>query len=92
MVDYNFFDKLSLAISDGYFPDVPQITIPFPVQAATFQLESGGPLEYSFNGTTLHGDMTSGESSASLLFTNRSILYVWFRGSGTVRIEAWATK
>lgn len=87
--DHNFFRKLSVDITDGYFPANCQILIPFTTTGATFQLESGGPVEYSFNGLTLHGDMMDGYSSESLIFENRVLSKIWFRGAGTIRVEAW---
>jgi hypothetical protein len=90
--DFNYFNKLSVNITDGYFPTNCQILIPFSTYTVTFQLESGGPLEYSFNGITVHGDMTSTLPSNNLVFENRVISKIWFRGSGTVRIEAWGIR
>jgi hypothetical protein len=94
--DFNFFNKLTVTATnfgdqsvDGYQPDV---IITFPTYTVTFQLESGGPVQYSFNGNTVHGDMTSGKASASLTFENRVISKIWFKGSGVVRIEAWAIR
>jgi hypothetical protein len=63
--------------------------IPFSTQAVSFILESGA-LEYSFNGNTVHGDMIAGTSSANLKFDNRVISKIWIRGTGVLRIEAWA--
>ena len=90
--DFNYFNKLSVAITDGYFPTNCQVLIPFSTYTVMFHLESGGPLEYSFNGITLHGDMTTGMSSESLVFENRVISKIWFRGTGTVRVEAWGIR
>jgi len=90
--DFNYFNKLTVNVTDGYFPSECQVLIPFMTYTITFDLESGGPLEYSFNGITLHGDMTSGQASQSLVFENRVISKIWFRGSGVVRIEAWAIR
>jgi hypothetical protein len=94
--DRNFFQKITVtAVSfgsnsvDGYQPDM---VITFPTQTVTFFLESGGPVQYSFNGTTVHGDMTSGQASATLTFENRVISKIWFKGSGVVRVEAWAVR
>ena len=89
---YNYFNKLSVNISDGYFPTNCQCLIEFMTQTVTFQLEAGGPLEYSFDGINLCGDMTDGYASDNLTFENRVINKIWFRGTGTVRIEAWATR
>lgn len=90
--DFNFFKKLTVNITDGYFPSQCQILIPFMTQTVTFDLESGSSVEYSFNGNTLHGDMTAGEASENLVFENRVINKIFFRGTGVVRIEAWATR
>lgn len=94
--DFNFFTKLTVSTVsfggssvDGYQPDT---VITFPTYAVTFQLESGSSVEYSFNGTTVHGDMTSGKASATLIFENRVISKIWFRGTGVVRVEAWAIR
>ena len=88
--DLNYFKKLT--VSDVDFPNTCQVVIPFMTYTITFDLESGGPLEYSFNGLTLHGDMTAGESSESLVFENRVASKIWFRGTGVVRIEAWSIR
>ena len=94
--DRNFFQKLTVTATsfgsnsvDGYQPDM---VITFPTQTVTFFLESSGPCQYSFNGTTIHGDMTAGQASATLTFTDRTISKIWFKGSGVVRVEAWAVR
>lgn len=91
--DDNFFTKLSVSASS--FNEDCDIVIPFSTQTVTFQLETTGRIEYSFNGTTVHGDMENGKASASLTFENRVICKIWFRlasGAGTVRIEAWSIR
>mgnify|MGYP007038839828 CR=1 FL=1 len=85
--DFNFFEKLSFSKVD--FSDECDIIITFPTNTVTFQLESGGPIEYSFNGNKSHGDMATGKASASLTFSNRTVTKIWFKGTGVVRIEAW---
>ena len=90
--DFNYFNKLSVSITDGYFPTECQILIPFSTYTVTFGLESGGLVEYSFNGITLHGDMTDGYASEHLVFENRVISKIWFRGAGTIRVEAWGIR
>lgn len=97
--DDNFFQKLAVTAAtfggnsvDGYQPDM---IITFSTQTVTFQLEGSGVLQYSFNGQTVHGDMTSGDSSVSLVFQNRVISKIWFKlisGTPTVRVEAWAVR
>lgn len=85
--DFNYFKKLT--VSGGSFAASSDILIPFSTCTVTFQLESGGPVQYSFNGNTIHGDMTATLPSANLIFENRVISKIWFKGSGVVRIEAW---
>lgn len=89
--DHNFFQKIT--VSNGSFNTNADLFIPFVTYTVTFQLESGGPIQYSFNGTTIHGDMTSNKSSATLTFENRVIGKIWFQGTtGVVRVEAWAIR
>lgn len=88
--DFNFFNKIT--VSAGSFSANCDLLITFPTYTVTFSLESGTSVEYSFNGNTLHGDMTSGKTSASLTFENRVISKIWFRGTGVVRVEAWAIR
>jgi hypothetical protein len=102
--DFNFFTILPVnwaqfgapdgyTAQDGYGPDV---VIPFPTQTATFVNYGSGTVEYSFNGTTVHGDMVPATPSASLTFNNRTVCMVWFRlktgssGPINIRVEAWA--
>jgi hypothetical protein len=90
--DYNFFQKLNFGGSADFATEC-DIIIPFSTYTVTFQLESGGPVSYSFNGNTVHGDMTTGKSSASLTFENRVISKIWFKGTaGVIRVEAWSIR
>ena len=73
--DFNYYQKATIVATnfgdqtvDGYQPDM---VITFPTYTVTFQLESGGPLQYSFNGNTVHGDMIIGKPSQSLVFQDR---------------------
>jgi len=88
--DFNFFQKLT--VSANSFNTDADMLITFPTYTVTFQLESGGPIQYSFNGNTIHGDMTVGLPSANLTFQNRVISKIWFKGTGVVRVEAWAIR
>ena len=55
--------------------------------------EGAGVIQYSFNGNTIHGDLTPGTPTAAIIFDNRPINKIWFRltapGSSIVRVEAW---
>lgn len=88
--DYNFFQKIT--VSNGSFNHLSDLLIPFSTYTVTFQLESAGPVSYSFNGNTVHGDMTLTLPSANLTFQNRVISGIWFKGAGVVRVEAWSIR
>lgn len=88
--DHNFFNKIT--VSNGSFNTNADLFIPFVTYTVSFQLESGSLVQYSFNGSTIHGDLTSGKASASLIFENRVIGKIWFQGTGLVRVEAWAVR
>lgn len=91
--DNNLFRKVTV---DGYtFPEQAQVIINFKYQAGfSLMNESNFVIEYSFNGNTLHGDLTPGLPSAAIIFDNRSVSKIWFRapdgGDPIVRVEAWA--
>jgi hypothetical protein len=97
--DFNFFQIVPVTATsfgsnsvDGYQPDC---VITFPTYGVTFQLEGTGVIQYSFNGNTIHGDMTDGYASASLSFDNRVISCIWFQavtGTPNVRVEAWGIR
>jgi hypothetical protein len=94
--DFNFFQKITVTAStfggNSVSGQQPDMIITFPTYTVTFFLESGGPVQYSFNGQTVHGDMTTAQASATLTFTNRVVSTIWFKGSGVVRVEAWAIR
>lgn len=98
--DHNFFEKADVTWTgfgsnsvDGYQPDM----IVRGGSNAIFINEGAGTLEYSFNGTTVHGEITGGATSANrvLTFTNRPMSKIWFRvktgssGPITVSVQAW---
>jgi hypothetical protein len=88
--DFNYYS--SLVISGAAFPDSPQAQISFRgPQKLRFDLTAGTTLEYSFNGNTVHGNMTVATNTATLDFHVRNNKFIWFRSSGgaTVRVEAY---
>lgn len=105
--DFNYFKKTVVnwsqfgtpdgyTISDGYGPD--QI-ITFSTQSVLFLNEnSSGVVEYSFNGTTVHGELDPTLPSRGLTFDNRVISLIWFRikagstGPITIRVDAWSIR
>ena len=105
--DWNFYKILSVdwvqfgapdgyTVEDGYGPD---IVITFSTQGLSFinyGTNATDIVEYSFNGTTVHGDLVPFTPSASLVFDNRVASLIWFRlkpgatGPVDIRVEAWS--
>jgi len=87
--DFNFFHEDSVANTafdqDPYIPGVRGSSHSFYIRT------SGATLEYSFNGSTLHGRLTAAQ--AERFFPNRSISKIWFRavgGTAIIEVEGWA--
>ena len=90
MSRYNYFDEINV---DGYsFPTDPQADFGFLSTGISFLNRSAFIFEYSFDGSTVHGDLDPADASIGLSFDNRVESTVWFRavdGYGNVRVEAW---
>ena len=90
MSKYNFFSKFDV---DGYdFPEEPQVSIDFHSIGISFLNKGDFIIEYSFDGSTLHGDLDPSDVSAGLVFDNRVESKIFFRsvdGYSTVRVEVW---
>lgn len=97
--DHNYFRRVQ--VTDGYFhhnpDDACDVFFQFRGQLSFSMVNEGlGIVEYSFNGNTLHGDMTPGTPTHSIFFDNRRISKIWFRladgnqPASRIRVEAWA--
>lgn len=92
MSRYNYFSVL--AVANVAFPDEPQAVFGFLGEGFAFLNRGAAVIEYSFDGTTVHGDLNPADSSKSMQFDGRVEDKVWFRapmGPSTVRVEAWGT-
>lgn len=101
--DFNFYQKINVTAIDfgsntidGYQPD---IVITFSTQAIMFLNEnSSGVIEYSFNGTTVHGELDPSLPTRGIFFDNRVVSLIWFRvksgssGPITIRVDAWGIR
>ena len=91
MSKFNYFSVVSV---DGYaFPTNPQVDFTFNSQGFSLLNRGTKIIQYSFNGSTLHGDLNPGDASAGLVYDARVESKIWFRGDdgyATVRVEAWA--
>lgn len=95
--DYNFFQSATPgSATPGTFATDCDVVINLlaPTYTVTLWAPSGTVVQYSFNGNTIHGtlDGSGATAPASLTFQNRVISKIWFAGSGTVRVEAWAIR
>ena len=94
-MDYNFFKKID--VSSSSFNEDYDMIITFTTQGIFFLNEGSGVVEYSFNGTTVHGELDSSNLTKFLSFDNRVVSTIWFRvkigSSGTIKIsvQAWGT-
>lgn len=99
-LDFNFFQNVTpTASGSGVFNTNCDIAITFPTQTVTFWLPTtgGGSVQYSFNGSTIHGTLDSAGVLGPnfLVFENRPVCKVWFTKTGgtpVVRVEAWGTR
>ncbi len=101
-VDFNFFEKVSVSATTFGGGSVsgqqPDMRIPFTSYSLMMINEGTGVIEYSFNGTTVHGELDSTKASAALSFDNRVACYIWFRvksgSSGPIvcSVHAWSIR
>jgi hypothetical protein len=91
----NFFTKIS--VSDTSFILSQRASWDFSSVGIALLVESEDQTEvvqYSFNGTDVHGDLTPRTPSEGIIFDNRVENKIWFRrvnpgGPVIVRVEAW---
>lgn len=101
--DFHKFATITIANTD--FPDYADVFFNFRHSQLSFNLlldgySGGDPIpavvEYSFNGNTVHGDLTMGLPSQAIFFDNRNVEGIWLRAKNsqaigfTVRVEGWA--
>ena len=90
MSKYNYFSVITV---DGYeFPIKPQVVFPFNSQGFTLLNRGSHIIFYSFDGTTIHGDLNPADASRNLSFDTRNECKIWFAGLdgyGTCRVESW---
>ena len=85
----NFFQRV--AISSASFAASPNVNL---TGNSSFSLvnEGSGIVEYSFDGTNLHGDLVPNTPSSALGFNNRGFNLIWFRlksgATSNIRVEA----
>lgn len=84
--DFNFFQVVTVAVSD--FTTEPDVQMAFRgPRRMMFVCGAGSDVEYSFNGTTVHGRISSNEQ---FNFGPRNEDKIWFKGNGEVDVHSWA--
>jgi len=88
--DHNFYKKVS--VSSASFQTNADAVLIYPYTMYSIINEGPGVIEFSFNGNTLHGDMTVGTPSSAINVYESSSNKVWFRlksgATTTVRIQS----
>lgn len=96
--DFNFFQKITVTwnsfgngSADGYSPDM---FITFPTTGIMLLNEDAvSVVECSFNGTTVHDELSQVAGSKDVSYDNRRISKIYFRlksgSSAIISVRAW---
>lgn len=91
MSKFNYFFN---ELVDAYdFPTIPQVNFDFNSEGFTLINRGLWVIQYSFDGSTLHGDLDPSDATKGLAFDARTESKIWFRvidGYSIVRVEAWS--
>lgn len=92
--DFNLFEKIT--VTSATFTTEADTVINFRHQRglSLWNMSGSTTVEYSFNGTTIHGELVGGTAYAGFVWENRVVSQIWLRitsgVSANVRVEAWA--
>ena len=95
MSKFNFFDRVT--VSTTAFTWVSWEFNSTGIMLLNESTTSANIIQYSFNGTDLHGDLRPNSPSSSMAFDNRTESSIYFRlapgaGSAVLRIETWGSR
>lgn len=91
--DRNFYKEVS--VSSATFTPAEDVLINVKgVRNLLIENYGAGVVEYSFNGTVLHGRVGAAVGAVPTVksFQGRSVAKIWFRsvsGTNVVRVESW---
>ncbi len=84
----NFFTRVT--VSGASFPSTADVNLSGNTSFSLIN-EGTGTIEYSFDGSTLHGDLVATTPSAAMTFTDRGFSLIWFRlksgATSSIRVE-----
>lgn len=90
MSRYNYFAEI---VPDGYaFTAAPSANFGFMAVGISLLNRGAQKVEYSFDGTNVHGDLDPADESVDRTFTHRLESKLWLRaadGYSSIRVEAW---
>lgn len=91
-VDFNYYKSFVVASTE--FKTKADVQFRFRGQSGFSLMNMGdNVIEYSFNGTKVHGTLVPDTASEAIQWDLRRVDHIWFRapsGSSEVRVEAWA--
>lgn len=82
--DFNFYEEI--AVTAGAFATDPDAISLFRGPRSMMLVCTAGDVEYSFNGTTVHGKISADQI---FNFGLRNEDKVFLQGSGTIQIHMW---
>lgn len=88
---FNYFNVFTVDSND--FAD-HEADLGFHTAGLLLVNRGGSTVEYSFDGTNVHGELGTSSPEDSLVFHNRMVDKVFLRaasGSNAVRVEAWGS-
>jgi hypothetical protein len=90
MSKWSYFNAVSVDVVD--FPETPQVNFGFNSQGFSLLNRGAAVVQYSFDGTTVHGDLDPSDDSIGRIFDIRTECKIWLKsasGTNIVRVEAW---
>ena len=93
-VDFNYWQRLD-SITQTSFNTAADAIFAFKggTRDIILTVEGSTTVLYSFNGSTVHGELIPSSDRSQLIFHRRPVTKIWFKvatGTGAVTIEAWA--
>lgn len=84
--DFNYFKTVTVSGLSDFATDPHVLTTFRGARRMMFVCPSGTNVEYSFNGTTVHGRISADQI---FNFDGRNEDKIWFRGTGVVDVHCW---
>lgn len=84
----NYFDEITVV---GSFAAHGGEDVGFVPHGYKIVLQAGGPVDYSFNGTDIHGTLgPSGTRPMEVQIDGGAKSRIWLKGTGSETVSVWA--